>query len=286
MVASSKTFPRLGLGGGALGSLGDNEAFRLLDAAVDFGITLVDVARSYGDAEARVGRWRKQRPGVEIVVVTKGGYGSEARDWTGAAVAQGIDGAVALLGTVDAFLLHSCTPEILSRDDVGEALLGALRRGQVGAVGYSGDNDDLHAALDRARDWELTVIEASLSLLDGKARVHTLPRAAALGMQVIAKRALANCPWLTSGADGDPADRRRQHQRFLRAGLPDCGVPFPELFLRFAAWTSGVSTVLIGTRRVESLRQAVAALAQGPLPDELLRSLAPALSRCDQESLT
>lgn len=281
-------FPRLGLGGGALGQLPEADAFRLLDAAVDLGVSLVDVARSYGDAEAVVGRWRRQRPGTDLLVVTKGGYGTDEGDWTGAGVAKGIDEAVARLGRVDVFLLHSCDAAVLARDDVGEALRSALDRGQVGAVGYSGDNNDLHVALDRAREWQLSVVEASLSLLDGQARVHTLPRARALQLQVIAKRALANCPWLPP-RDNDGDDVRRQRERFVRAALPAlpaAGLPFAELFVRFAASTAGVSTVLVGTRRAEGLRDAVAAMAKGPLSEDVMRSLAPALARCDGDALT
>ncbi len=292
-----KNLPRLGLGGGALGRMSDDDAFALLDAAKDAGVGLVDVAKSYGDAEARVGRWRKARGDNDLVVVTKGGYGpfdsandaaadwSAAADWTGAGVTAAIDDAVARCGRVDVFLLHSCGADVLRRDDVGEALRAALQRGQVGAIGYSGDNDALHTALDRAREWHLSVVEASLSLLDGKARVHALPRARALGLQVIAKRALANAPWVERGAD-IADDLRWQRDRFLRAALPDTGLPLAELFLRFAAHTAGTDSILIGASRAESLLQAVFLIAKGPLPDDVITALAEALHRCDQDSPT
>src|SRR5258708_10903201 len=97
-------------------------------------------------------------------------------------------------------------------------------------VGYSGDNDDLHAALDRARELRLGAIEQSLSLLDGKARVHTLPRAVRAGCLVIAKRALANAPGREIAMRDD---ERRQRERFEHAELPDVRIALDELFLRY-----------------------------------------------------
>ena len=280
----SRGWGRIGLGGGALGSVDDDDAFFLLDAAVERGVRFIDVARSYGDAEARLGRWLRARPGVDVVVCTKGGYGVGVVDWTGAAVARAIDEARRRSGRerLDVFLLHSCGRAALERDDVGDALRQALEDGKVSDVGYSGDNDDLHVALDHAADRRFTVIEQSLSLLDGAARIHTLPRARAGGLSVIAKRALANAPWIED--DGGP-DRTRQRQRWQRACVPDVGVAPAELFLRFAAFTPGVDTTLVGTRRVAGLQAALDAVERGPLSDDVMLALAPALGRCDDDAL-
>lgn len=271
---------RIGLGGGALGTLDDGAADRLLDTSHALGVRYVDVARSYGRAEAHVGRWQRAR-GAPLSVVTKGGYGVPGvEDWTGAAVRAGVEAALGTLGPVSAFLLHSCPPRVLDREDVREALRWATSRGV--AVGYSGDNDDLHGALDRAGALGLTVVELSLSLLDGKARVHTLPRARAAGLTVIAKRALANAPWRPGPRSHDA---ERQHARLMRAALPDVGLPLDELFLRFAAFTPGVDTVLVGTSQPAALERAVACVARGPLGDDVHHALASALARCDDDSL-
>src|SRR5262245_30575932 len=87
----------LGLGAGSLGDprLSDSDAERLIDAALDLGVTLIDTARSYGASEERIGRaLRGQRR--RAVLSTKVGYGVEgARDWTAEAVSRGIDEALA-----------------------------------------------------------------------------------------------------------------------------------------------------------------------------------------------
>jgi aryl-alcohol dehydrogenase-like predicted oxidoreductase len=276
---------RVGLGGGALGrpEVSESDALRLLDAARALEVALVDAARSYGAAEERIGRWRAKRRDGTLPVVTKGGYGIRGVvDWTGAAIVEGVEHAVARLGAIDTFLLHSCPAPVLDRDDVRRALERVRQDGDVARVGYSGDNDDLHGALDRAAALGLSVIEQSLSLLDGRARVHTLPRARAAGHFVVAKRALANAPWRAGPLD---ADAERQRARFTRAALPDVGLPWDEVFLRFAAYTPGVDVVLVGTARPTALERAVRIVAEGPLPADVQTALAPALARCDDESI-
>jgi aryl-alcohol dehydrogenase-like predicted oxidoreductase len=276
--------PRLGLGGGSIGSLGDAEAFRLLDAACDLGVAFVDVARSYGDAEVRIGRWRtKRRRPAELFVATKGGYTNDEA-WTGRAILRSIDESRERLCTesLDLFLLHSCNAALLDRTDVRDALSLARKEGRISMLGYSGDNEDLHGALDRASEVQLAVIEQSLSLLDGKARIHTLPRAIRAGLRVICKRALANAPWREALHREDEIAQRK---RLERARIPDVGLPLDELFLRYAAFTPGVDVVLVGTTQPDNLARAARALEKGPLSDDVHVALAPALARCDDDSI-
>jgi aryl-alcohol dehydrogenase-like predicted oxidoreductase len=74
----------LGLGGGPLGDLGlaDADAARVIDAALDAGVDLIDTAPSYGASEDRLGRALRGRRD-QVVLVTKGGYGVPGvPDWS------------------------------------------------------------------------------------------------------------------------------------------------------------------------------------------------------------
>ena len=55
--ATGLTVSEVGLGAGPLGdpALDDADAERLVRAAVDLGVTLIDTAPSYGRSEARIG---------------------------------------------------------------------------------------------------------------------------------------------------------------------------------------------------------------------------------------
>src|SRR5689334_15526537 len=114
--------PALGLGAGPLGDhrLSESDAERLLHAALDLGVTLIDTARSYGASEERIGRalrGHRQR----AVISTKVGYGVDgAADWTAEAVRRGIDDALGKLQTdwIDVVHLHSCSEEVVRAGEV------------------------------------------------------------------------------------------------------------------------------------------------------------------------
>ena len=47
------------------------------------------------------------------------------------------------------------------------------------------------------------------------------------------------------------------------------GIPWDELYLRFAAYAPGVGACLVGTRRLLALVRAVRAVDSGPLPGDV-----------------
>jgi aryl-alcohol dehydrogenase-like predicted oxidoreductase len=117
-------------------------SLELLDAWRELGGNAVDTARRYGNAEAIVGRWLRERDlQGEVVVVTKGGhYDVETgrQRVTPADLEADLGESLAALGVdaVDLFLLH--------RDDPGrpaarivEHVESIRRSGRVRAVGAS-----------------------------------------------------------------------------------------------------------------------------------------------------
>lgn len=160
----------LGLGGGPLGDLGisDADAARVIDAALDAGVDLIDTAPSYGASEDRLGQALRGRRD-QVVLVTKGGYGVPGvPDWSPAVIARGVDQALARLATdhLDVFLLHSCDRARLEVGDLLEPLVAARAAGKVRAIGYAGDGDALAWAV---RCPALDVVECSVNLVDQRA---------------------------------------------------------------------------------------------------------------------
>ncbi|HEU4534221.1 MAG TPA: aldo/keto reductase, partial [Polyangiaceae bacterium] len=153
--ATGLSVSALGLGAGPLGDARFDEAAiaRLLLEAADAGITFFDTARGYGLSEERIGRALAPRRDA-IVLCTKVGYGVEGHaDWTGPCISRGVDDALGRLRTdrLDVVLLHSCPANVALRDDILGALEGAKRAGKARAIGYSGDNEDLAAAIASGR---------------------------------------------------------------------------------------------------------------------------------------
>ncbi len=256
----------LGLGGGPLGDLGlaDADAARVIDAALDAGVDLIDTAPSYGASEDRLGRALRGRRD-QVVLVTKGGYGVPGvPDWSPAVIARGVDQALARLATdyLDVFLLHSCDRARLAAGDLLEPLVVARAAGKVRAIGYAGDGDALAWAV---RCPELDVVECSVNLVDQRALADAIPTAVAAGKGVLAKRGLAGAPWLPPPADRD--DLQRYRQRWLAMYASDAPTPAEAeaLAVRFAAFAPGVAAALLGTRRAASITSAAAHVRQGPL---------------------
>lgn len=248
---------RIGLGCGALGdaSLDEGRVQTLLDGALALGVTVFDAARSYGVAEARLGRDLR---GHRVTISTKGGYGVDpVPEWTGAAITEGIERARRLLGVdrIDVFHLHSCPLEVLQRAELTDALHAAKRAGRIGRAGYSGDNEALAWAVESGL---FDAVQASFSVFD-QSNGPTLRRAKERGLWVMAKRPLGGAAW--RGTPNDDAGRE------YRRRLELMGLPIDEdLAARFVAHAPEVDVALVGTSKLENLRQVVAAVAKGPLP--------------------
>lgn len=270
--ATGLDVPILGLGAGILGDPALDEALagRLLNEAIDLGLSLVDAAPGYGIAEQRIGHHLAHRR-QEFVLSTKLGYGIEGvPDWTGETITRGIDRALAVMKTerLDIALLHSCPAETLRRDDIAAALADAVASGKVGVAGYSGENEALDLALESRRYGTLM---ASVNVFDQGALERVAPEAERQGIGLIAKRPVANAPWRFSARPvGDYAET--YWTRMKEMGL-DFGEHWFATALRFAAWAPGVGCSVLGTSRPERLREAVDAVSLGPLDADTLALL-------------
>lgn len=271
----------LGLGAGALGSvdLAEDDVARLLHGALDLGISLIDTAPSYGASEERIGRHLGGRR-EQIVLSTKVGYGVPGvPDWTGDAIVGGVDLALRRLRTdrLDVVHLHSCPLEVLRREDVLDGVRRIGASGKVRVAAYSGEEKALEFAIGCGL---FGAVQTSVNACDQRSMRNALPAAAERGIGVIAKRALANAPWLGRPPPGDQA-AAVYLERFRRMALAPGPVPWDELFLRFAAFSPGVSCCLVGTRRLENLARLAAAAAKGALPAGERQRVVDAYDRAD-----
>ncbi|HET9300373.1 MAG TPA: aldo/keto reductase [Candidatus Polarisedimenticolaceae bacterium] len=270
----------VGFGTGGLGdpALDEREAERLLLGALDLGVNLLDTAPSYGVSEERIGRALRARR-KDVVLSTKGGYGVPGvPDWTGEVISAGIEQALRRLRTdmLDVFHLHSCPLEVLRRDDILTALERAVAEGKIRAAGYSGENEALAFAIASGR---FAVVQTSVNLCDQRGLDGLVPDAANRGMGVLAKRALANAVW-RDDYPGDEASRAYRH-RLEVMRLDPTPLAWDELAIRFAAHAPGVTSILVGTRRLERLARAVEMAAEGPLPEARLDALRARFRACD-----
>ena len=263
---SGLAVPVLGFGAMQAGDprLAEADAARLLNHAVDLGLTLIDTARSYGLSEERIGRHLAQRRD-EFVLSTKVGYGMDGiADWTYDCVVAGVDAARERLRTdvIDIVHLHSCGIEPLVEGEVARALEDCAAAGKLRVAAYSGDGAALRYAVMCGA---FGGVQSSVNLCDQQA-LPVLAEARACGLGTIAKRPLGGQPWRADSPPGDPT-HAEYWQRFaqLREEPGVAADDWEVLSLRFAAYAPGVDCVIVGGNNNRHLERNAAAVRAGPL---------------------
>jgi aryl-alcohol dehydrogenase-like predicted oxidoreductase len=293
---------RVALGCGNFGGIGSapaffgrgesrEQAFALMDAARELGITLFDTADAYGGgrSERWIGEWRRERGDEQVVLTTKVFYSVEgdARDHGLAPerVRRQLAGSLERLGVsrVDLYLTHAPdpqTPLVRTLDALDE-----LRAtGKVRAIGLSNvDAAELETAVAQTR---IDCVQNSYSLLDRAVERDVLPLCERHGVSFTAFSPLAG-GWLAGRYrrnEAPPRDSRMatrpEGYRHLETDAVYEGL---EALARVAdrhgvdpatlalAWLLGderVAAVVVGPRRPEHLVPVSRALGLRLSPDE------------------
>lgn len=257
----------LGFGSGHIGgnNLTEGEVSNFLNSAVDLGINLFDTARAYGLSEDRIGRYLSYRRN-EIIISTKVGYGIDGvADWTYKSVSLGIDEALIKLKTdyIDIVHLHSCSLEVLQRGEVIEALIKALESGKIRVTAYSGENDALEFAVSSGK---FGGAQFSLNLFDQRSIEKILPLTQEQNIGVIAKRPIANVPWrFKEQPYGEYCEEYWFRMKKMNLQLD---MDWLEAAIRFAVYTEGICSCIIGSSSIKNIKQNIIMLEKGKLPDE------------------
>lgn len=196
---------------------GIDEGRRLIEAALDAGVTLFDTADIYGfdgsggfgDAEALLGRIFAESPGLRdrMVLATKGGITPPVPyDSSPAYLARALDASLARLGVdqVDLYQIHR--PDILTHpQEAARALEDAVTAGKVRAVGVSNYAPDQVRALAAVLTIPLASHQPEFSPLHLDPLVNgVFDQAMELDLAILAWSPLGG------GRLGDPQDARGQ----------------------------------------------------------------------------
>jgi aryl-alcohol dehydrogenase-like predicted oxidoreductase len=287
---------RIALGCGNFGGIGsapaffgqgesEEEAFALMDAAWELGVTLFDTADAYGGgrSERAIGRWLARR-GSEVrerlVLSTKVFHSvagdPEDRGLAPARVRRQLEGSLARLGVerVDLYLTHAPDPETAIGETL-EALDGLVRVGKVGAIGASNSSAaELEEALQASEEQGLARFEwvqNSYSLLERDDEEDVLPLCARNGLGYTPFSPLAG-GWLTGKYQrGEPypagsrmtlrpepyeeiaVERTFDGLEALQAAARERETDMATLALAWVLENPLVTAVIIGPRRPEHL---------------------------------
>jgi aryl-alcohol dehydrogenase-like predicted oxidoreductase len=259
----------LGFGGSEIGyeRASPETVERLLGAALDAGLNVIDTAECYLESEELIGRAVSRRRS-EFHLFTKCGHASglDGPDWSPRLLAESIERSLRRLRTdhVDLIQLHSCSADVLREGGVIEVLQRARDEGKARFVGYSGDGADARYAVECGA---FDTLQTSVSVADQEAVELTLPLARERGMGVVAKRPVANAVWRHETRPDDEYVRpywdrvRRLGYDFLTGDARDA----MSTALRFTLGVPGVHTAIVGTTKPGRWRENAEQLAAGPL---------------------
>lgn len=282
------------------------EARALIGRALEFGICHFDLADNYGpppgSAESRFGELlHREFAGHrdEMFISTKAGHlmwPGPYGDWGSRKhLTAGIDQSLRRLRLdyVDVFYSHRPDPETPIEETV-QALIDIVRSGKALYIGLSKYPP---AAFQRACE---LLAEAHVPCLLHQFRYNLLDRSAEQGMlpETVRQRcgAIVFSPLAQGVLTGKylghalPADSRaeRADSPFLTperataqeaevsrlaALAREAGLPLTQLALRWLLGRPGITSVLIGARRVSQLEQCAAAAGQEPLPTDLVKQI-------------
>lgn len=258
----------------------EDEAVRLVHAALAAGVTFIDTAPGYaeGRSETTLGAALVGGRRDGVVLCTKFGHSADGTtDWAPSSIEASVLASARRMGTdhLDIVVLHSPPPEVLdgTRSEHYAVLERLKQRGVIRAYGASVDSSaDVDTVLRTSASQALEVRMSALFQ-------ETWPgveRARDRGVGTIVKVPLES-GWLSGRYTAETVfsgvrSRWSRQDIALRASLVDQfrsllpeGVSVPQGALRFLLAHDGVSTVIPGARTVELLHDSIEAAAQ-PLP--------------------
>ena len=299
---------RIILGCGNFGGIGSSpaffgqgesreDAFAIMDAAWEAGITTFDTADAYGGgrSESFIGDWLRTKNAAvrdEIVLSTKTFNPMDEGEDHGLApdrIKRQLESSLRRLGVdhVQMYLTHDWDPDVPIAETLG-ALDELVREGKVGAFGASNvDGVQLRDALAASAGSRYEWVQNSYSLLDRAAETDVLPLCAEAGLGFTPFSPLAG-GWLTGkytrGAEAPAGSRMTMrpepYAHFveseavwrgldgLAARAAQRGTSQAALALAWLLRDERVTAVVVGPRRPEHLEPALTALERPVTAEE------------------
>ena len=302
--SSSLSIPRIALGCGNFGGIGSapeffgqgldrDQAFALMDAAWQLGLTHFDTADAYGGgrSESAIGAWIASR-GVRPTITTKTYNPMDSGADRGLApgrINRQLESSLGRLGvdSVELYLAHDFDSDVPLEDTCG-AFEELAEAGRIGCYGVSNfDAAELRAALAAGNP---QAVQNARSLLERDDDAELLPLCARHGVAYLAFSPLAG-GWLTGKyRRGQPfpagsrmtqrpepyaalvAERTFSLLDALEALAQARGVSTPAVALGWLLADERVTQIVIGPARPEHLEPVREALAH-PLGNEELAHL-------------
>lgn len=276
----------IGLGawpiGGGMGTVDEAEAVRVVHAALDHGLTLIDTAQGYRTSEAIIGRALAGVPRDRVYLATK-----VSGDFSRAGIFTAIENSLRALRTdyVDLYQIHHWNPAYPIAESMS-ALADLQRDRKTRAIGVSN-----FTVSQMQQAWDTTPFQCNqlpYHLLDRAIESTEIPYCEAHGIGILAHSALAKgllsgkySPSTTFAED----DERRDFGHFqgetfarqlalaeeLQAVAADKGLTLVQMAIAWLLRLPSISSVLVGAKSPAHIPDYVGALGVTFSMEELAR---------------
>ncbi|PSK98415.1 aryl-alcohol dehydrogenase-like predicted oxidoreductase [Murinocardiopsis flavida] len=275
-------------------------AARMLDTALDAGVTGIDTANGYaGGASEEILRDLLATRRDRVVLATKAGIphpdAGAHTPLSAQGLRAGLEGSLARLGTdrVDLFYLHQPDRAAPLAETLG-TIAALVDEGKIGALGVSNHAawqiGELNRAADDAGAPRPVVAQQLYNLLARRIEAEYVEFAEVTGLLTMVYNPL--CGGLLTGRHrfdeapsagrfGDSRLAAMYRERYWDPALfdavaalsriaEDAGLPLTDLSLRWLLSKPATGALLLGGSRVAHLEANLAAAAAGPLPADLV----------------
>lgn len=245
-----------------LGKPSETQAQAILDAAWENGITCLDTARAYGDAESRIGAWRTRTSNRPVLVSKLPALEDASAGETKVLVRRRFDESCAALRVerLEAYLTHRAAD--LLRPGVAEALTALKAEGRLAAFGVSAYGPE---EIDRALGVPgVALVQAPVNAFSqGIIESGVLTRCRAAGVAVFARSVfLQGLFFLDPEALPEALSPARGALRKLRELASAEGLTVAELALAAVKGLPAVASIVIGVDSVDHLKANLRAASQ------------------------
>ena len=256
----------------------EQEAITLLKSVLELGITYIDTARGYGLAEERIGKSEIGK-NPHIVIGTKfGQFLKNERDLHGQQLEKRIREDIDLSRknlnseTLQLAQFHNELEDYTDFSEIIEIAEKLKNEQKVMHIGIAVRGEAVALAAIETGFFE--TIQLAYNIVDQRMTDQVLKKAQEKNIGIINRSVLLKGA-LTPAREKlpDTLALLKNNTEKAHTIAQSMGIDLPTLAIRYVLSNPAVSTALIGTVKANRIESAVLALAQGPLPEEILRQL-------------
>lgn len=257
----------------------EKESIYLLEKALDLGINFIDTAPAYQLSEEIIGKGlNKQGKREHYYLATKVG---EYFDENGSVYDYSYEGTLAFIDRslqklctdyIDLIQIHSAQVDIIEKRETLEALQKARQDGKVRFIGVS--VEDEQAAWSALHSGDYDTIQTDYHLLNRWPEEGFFQQAKEANIGIIIKNALYRGRLTDKSKHLTSAEQEELNTlKTIEAMKEELSYSLPQVALKYVLREEAVSTIIVGTRKVDHLQENIKTSKLPSLPSEIIRAI-------------